>query len=519
MPRFLARRIPPRSAGARTRALAGLTLACALGTGIGAAQTPEPSPQLPSAPQPALAFVPFVSPQPRLDIQHGGVGRNPGDMTPVGREPQDAPIVSMAPHPEDSRYWISGQANIIIQGDLPFHSPYQGTNSFIGRGEYKTSLLGTLYTALRPTRSIRYNTDLILDIESAGGRGLSQALGLAGFTNLDVVRNPTLSSAPYLARYEIHQVVGFTQKTTSQEPGPFALAPSVPVRRVELRAGKMTLPDFFDVNGPGSDSHLQFMNWTADNNGAWDYAADTRGYTVGGMAEYDDKQWSLRYGLFAMPIIANGIDMDWAFSRAHGQNGEFELRHSFVPKRKGTQRVLFYANRAHMGVYREAVEAFLAGTDKTPNITLHEHYGALKYGFGYNAEQEISENLRVFGRFGWNEGQHESFAYTEVDQTVEAGADYAGTRWHRPVDKIGLAVVSNAIKADHQEYLKLGGLGFLLGDGNLNYGRENIVESYYNYHAWRGLFYALDVQHIDHPGYNRDRGPAWVGSVRAHIDF
>ena len=447
------------------------------------------------------------------------------ETSPVERESPKGPVLTMAPHPEGSRYWLSGQANIIIQGDLPFHSLYQGTNSFIGRGEYKTSLLGTLYTALRPTRSIRYNTDLILDLESSGGRGLSEALGLAGFTNLDVVRNPTLGSKPYIARYGFHQVIGLTAETTSQEPNFFALAPSVPARRIEFRAGKMTLPDFFDVNGPGSDSHLQFMNWTVDNNGAWDYAADTRGYTVGGMAEYDDRQWSLRYGLFAMPIVANGIDMDWAFSRAHGQNGEFELRHSFIPKRKGTERVLFYANRAHMGIYREAVEDFLNGSDTArygvtvPTITLHEHFGALKYGFGYNTEQEITDNLRVFGRFGWNEGQHESSVYTEVDQTVEAGADYAGSRWHRTADKIGLAVVSNAIKADHQEYLKLGGLGFLLGDGNLNYGRENIVESYYNWHVWRGMFYAVDVQHIANPGYNRDRGPVWVGSVRAHVDF
>jgi len=432
---------------------------------------------------------------------------------------QDAPVLTMVPHSDGGRYWLAGQANIIIQGALPFHSPYQGANSLIGRGEYKTSLVGTLYTALRPTQSIRYSTDLILDVESSGGRGLSEALGLAGFTNLDVVRNPNLGPTPYLARYQIHQVIGLSNETTSQDPGPYALAPSVPVRRIEFRAGRMTLPDFFDVNEVGTDSHLQFMNWTADNNGAWDYAADTRGYTVGGMAEYDDKAWSLRYGLFAMPVVANGTDMDWAFSRAHGQNGEFELRRGFIAKRKGTQRVLFYANRAHMGSYREAVRAFFSGADKTPDIVLHEHFGALKYGFGYNTVQDLNENLRVFGRFGWNEGQHESFAYTEVDQTVEAGGDYGGTRWHRSADKIGLAVVSNAIKRDHQNYLKFGGLGFLLGDGNLNYGRETIEEGYYNWHAWRGLFYALDVQHIDNPGYNRDRGPVWVGSVRAHVEF
>jgi high affinity Mn2+ porin len=454
-----------------------------------------------------------------------GAGFLAGNASPSTGEPPNPIVVSMAPHGEDSRWWVSGQANIIFQGRIPFHSPYQGPNSFRNSAEYKTSLLGTLYTAWRPFRSARYNNDLILDVESAGGRGLSEALGLAGFTNLDVVRNPNLGSAPYLSRYQIHQVIGFADQTTEQEAGPFALAATVPVRRIEIRIGKMTLPDFFDVNSVGSDSHLQFMNWTVDNNGAWDYAADTRGYTVGGMAEYDDRIWSLRFGIFAMPVVANGIDMDWAFSRAHGNNTEFELRHSFVRQHKGVTRILFYDNRAHMGTYREAVEDFLNGSDKArygvtvPTITLHEHFNALKYGLGYNTEQELTDNLRVFGRFGWDEGQHESFAYTEVDQTVEGGGDYALARWHRPIDKFGIAVVSNAIKRDHQNYLKLGGLGFLLGDGRLNYGRENIVEAYYTWHAWRGMFYAIDVQHIDDPGYNRDRGPAWVGSLRTHVDF
>ena len=224
------------------------------------------------------------------------------------------------------------------------------------------------------------------------------------------------------------------------------------------------------------------MNWTIDNNGAWDYAADTRGYTTGAMAEYDDRSWSIRYGLFAMPVIANGIDLDWAFSRAHGHNGEFELRKGWLPHpskdQKGTQRLLFFANRAHMGTYREANNAFLVGQGTRPDILKHEHEGALKYGFGYNTEQYITDNMRVFGRFGWNEGQHESYAYTEVDQTISAGADYSGKRWGRANDKVAIAFVSNAIKRDHQEYLKLGGLGFLLGDGNLSYARETIEEGY-----------------------------------------
>lgn len=482
---------------------------------VAAAYTPaSPAQGLPDAPQPARAMPLAVG----LDVGQSR-GSSLSGISPEERETPEANEVTMFPHSDTAPYWISGQANIIFQAHPGFHSPYQGPNSFRNAGEYKTSLLGTLFTGYQPHRNLRYNTDFIVDMESAGGRGLSQALGLAGFTNLDVVRNPNLSSVPYLARGEIHQTIGLTNEMEKVERGPFSLATQAPVRRFEFRIGKMSLPDQFDVNSVGSDSHLQFMNWTVDNNGAWDYAADTRGYSVGGILEYDDRNWSARYGIFAMPVVANGIDLDWAISRARGQNWEFELRHSLVPGRKGVTRILAYVNNAHLGDYREAVEAYLAGIDPTPEITKHEHFGAVKYGFTWNNEQEITQNFRVYSRFGWNEGQHESFAYTEVDQTISGGFDYAGARWKRPVDKIGFTVVSNAIKRDHQNYLGYGGLGFLLGDGNLNYGRENIEEAYYNWHAWKGLFYALDVQHINNPGYNRDRGPVWVGSVRAHVDF
>lgn len=437
---------------------------------------------------------------------------------PPAPEESAAPL-TMFPHSETARYWLSGQTNIIFQGRLPFHSPYQGTNSFHGSGEYKTSLIGTLYTGYQLYKSPRYETDGILDFESAGGRGLSQALGLAGFTNLDVVRNPNLGSKPYYARYQIYQTIGLTNEMVDQTRGPFALATRVPQRRITLRLGKMSLADFFDLNSVGSDSHLQFTNWTIDNNGAWDYAADTRGYTMAGIAEYQDRNWALRYGFAAMPVVANGIDLDWAFSRAHGQNVEFELRKSAIAGRNGVVRLLYFANNAHMGVYREANQAYVSGVDETPDITKHEHFGALKYGFGFNAEQELTPDLRTFVRFGWNEGKHESFAYTEVDQTFLFGADLKGTRWNRPFDKAGIAFVTNAIKKDHQAYLALGGLGFLLGDGRLNYGRENILESYYNYHAWRGMYFSPGLSFIANPGYNRDRGPAWVFSVRSHVEF
>lgn len=467
-----------------------------------------------SASSQAIASLP-EEPKPQLTVSLSSADTGGRQNT----EKQSAPSTTVFPHSDTAPWWISGQSNIIFQAHPSFHSPYQGENSLHGAGEYKTSLVGTLFLGYQPHRSTRYNTDFIVDFESAGGRGLSQALGLAGFTNLDVVRNPNLGSTPYLARGEIHQTIGLSSETTDSDRNFLSLASKVPVRRLEFRIGKMSMPDVFDINSIGSDSHLQFTNWTVDNNGTWDYAADTRGYTVAAIAEYDDRNWSVRYGLAAMPTVANGIDLDWAFSRASGQNMEFELRHSFLPGRKGTTRILSFVNHAHMGSYREAVQAYFNGTDPTPIITNHEHFRAVKYGFGWNNEQEITSNFRIFSRFGWNEGQHESFAYTEVDQTVAFGGDFAGADWHRPIDKVGVAFVSNAIKQDHQNYLKYGGLGFLLGDGKLNYGRENIVESYYNWHVTSGLYFALGLSYIDNPGYNRDRGPVWVPSIRMHVDY
>src|SRR5262249_20929345 len=145
--------------------------------------------------------------------------------------------------------------------------------------------------------------------------------------------------------------------------------------------------------------------------------------------------------------------------------------------------------------------------------------GRVKYGFGVNADQQITTALRGFARWGWNEPHHESFAYTEVHHSLAFGADCAGPRWHRTLDKAGVAFVTNALSDDHARYLALGGSGFLLGDGGLTYGREHIAELYYNAHVWRGVFGAAGLQRIVNPGYNRDRGPVTVFSVRVHVDF
>ena len=236
------------------------------------------------------------------------------------------PQLTMFDHPANHPWLISGQANIIFQAHPGFHSPYEGTNSMLARGEYKTSLVGTIFTGLQLHRNLRYNTDAIFDLESAGGRGISEALGLAGFTNLDVVRNPQLGPTPYVARAQIHQTIGLTAKMVDAQRTQFSLPIVVPARRLELRVGKMSLPDVFDQNNPGSDSHLQFLNWTVDNNGAYDYAADTRGYTYAAILEYDDGPWTARYGMALMPTVANGIDLQSSLRKARGDNYEVGLR-------------------------------------------------------------------------------------------------------------------------------------------------------------------------------------------------
>ena len=372
----------------------------------------------------------------------------------------------------------------------------------------------TLYTGFRITE----NLEFLFDLESAGGAGLSNALGLAGFTNVDVVRNPALGSAPYVARIMLHYVLPLSKDTVEVTRNPLSLAPVLPVRRLEFRAGKMSTADFFDVNAVGSDSHLQFMNWTLVNNGAYDYAADTRGYTYGLYIEYDDKWGAARFGEMLMPTIANGITLDWDIARAAAQNFELELHRTFIPKRPPVVRLLSFVNHANMGNYREAIYGYLSAKDPVPDVTAYRKQGRIKYGFGINVEEQLTAQWRAFGRLGWNEGANESFAYTEVDRTASLGSDLYGKFWHRPNDKVGVAFVANAISGDHRRYLALGGLGFLLGDGALTYGLEKIFETYYTAHVWRGISFAADWQHVTNPGYNEARGPVSVISFRIHIE-
>jgi high affinity Mn2+ porin len=421
----------------------------------------------------------------------------------------------MFPHETLDRLWLSGQANFISQWHPAFNSPYQGPNSLSPQAQDATSRVLTLYTGLRLTGT----AELLCDVQETGGHGIGEALGLAGFTNLDVVRNPALSKAPYIARLMIHQIIPLGSSKEPSDQNPYSLFRELPERRLEVRFGKFSIPDFFDVNTYGSDSNFQFMNWTIDNSGAYDYAADTRGYTFAAMLEYHDRWGIVRFAEALMPKVANGINLDADLSRARAENLEFEFHKKTIRGQAGTLRLLTFVNHANMGDYQQAIDNFLAGLTPKPEITDHPLQTTVKYGFGINFEQPLNDWLGIFGRWGWNEGQHESYAYTEVDQTDLIGVGLKGSRWKRKWDRLGAAFVTNGISRDHQEYLALGGDGFLLGDGRLSYGRENIVETYYTLHVWRGVYSSFDLQQINNPGYNRDRGPVTVPSLRLHVEF
>jgi high affinity Mn2+ porin len=453
---------------------------------------------------------------PMASAQESAAPNQPREPDPPGESADPDSLPVMFPHPETDRLWLSGQANFISQWHPGFHSPYSGKNSLSAEAQNATSRVLTLFTGLRLTST----SEILCDVQETGGHGVGEALGLAGFLNHDVVRNPSLGKAPYIARLIWHQIIPLSHERAPADRNPFSLFSLLPERRIEIRFGKLSMADFFDLNTYGTDSNFQFMNWTVDNNGAYDYAADTRGFTFAAMAEYHhNRHVIVRFAEALMPKVANGIHLDADLSRARAENAELELRGGLLHRPEGVLRLLTFVNHANMGDYRTAIDNFLAGLTPIPEITAHPLQTTVKYGFGVNFEQPLNKWFGVFGRWGWNEGRHESYAYTEVDQTNEIGVGASGRRWGRKFDRAGLVFVSNGISRDHQQYLALGGLGFLLGDGRLTYGRENIVETYYTMHVWRGFYPAVGFQYVDHPGYNRDRGPVVAPTLRVHLEF
>jgi high affinity Mn2+ porin len=441
---------------------------------------------------------------------------NPNPQTVPGQEPADKDGAGKDGDGTDSRpptppeWWtLHGQATVVSQGNWPFRSPYFGPNSLLPNLNYRTTETTTLFF----TGRVLPGSEIIFNPEVASGGGISSTTGIAGFPNGEAVRTGIPQPTPYFARLYWKQTVGFGGEQEEIADGPNQVPGLVDVDRLTIRLGKMAATDFFDDNAYSHDPRTQFLNWSIMYNGAWDYPANVRGYTYGGVAELNRKNWSLRYGAFAEPAVANGSTIDPHIDRALGHALEYERRYSIFG-RPGSTALLAYLNFAHMGSYREA----LALMPINPQIALTRDYRP-KQGFGLSTEQEVADGIGFFARAGWNNGQTESWAFTEIDRTLTCGLQFAGSRWRRPDDRFGMAVVFNGLSNAHRDYLAAGGLGFIIGDGRLNYGLEEIAELYYNWSIKPRLILSLDLQGVNHPAYNRDRGPVGIAGIRFHYDF
>jgi len=392
-----------------------------------------------------------------------------------------------------------------------FSSPYQGPLSLKDYAERDVSLTSTLFFTARLER----NTFLVFDPEIAGGRGFSGVEGIANQPNGEIPRVASATPKPYLARLYIQHDFGFGPEREHQESDENQLAGDRPMNRFTIYAGRFTLTDFFDNNNYTHDPRTQFMAWGVMYNGAWDYPADTRGYTWGIVQELHTRKWAFRYGIVAEPKVANGQQFDRRLFRDHGQVWEAERRYSWK-QREGAIRVLAYDNRAQAGNYAEALQ-LAEEMRTTPSVSLTDRAGTMKYGTGVSFDQAITRDIGIFSRFGWNDGKTQSFAFTAIDRLASGGVSIRATRWHRKYDVVGTALTAGGLSAVHREYLAAGGLDFLIGDGRLNYAPEYVWESFYSGRVFRGFFATFDVQRDTNPAYNHDRGPVMIYSIRLHV--
>jgi high affinity Mn2+ porin len=429
-----------------------------------------------------------------------------------GQDAQTDP--NSAPAQEAPERWnIFWQATSIGQAHDNFHAPYTGPFSLDGHAEAEASLTTTLFTGFR----LAHDTELYFDPEIAGGKGFSNVDGLANASNGELPRVASATPKPYIARLYITQDFGFGVEKESVESEENQLGGSRPMTRYSIYAGRFTVTDFFDDNAYTHDPRSQFMGWGVMYNGAWDYPADTRGYTWGWVHEFHTRNWSLRYGSAAEPKTANGLRFDRRLFRDRGDSFEGERRYR-PRKHPGAARVLMFLLHTNSGSYGEALQ-LAAKTGATPDINNTLEIGRLKYGFGLSVDQEIAKDLGVFGRLGWNDGKTESFAFTAIDRLATGGMSLGGSRWGRPNDTVASELTVSGLSAVHAQYLAQGGLDFLIGDGRLRYGPETIWESYYSARLREGLTTSLDAQYVVNPAYNRDRGPVWIGSLRVHVEI
>ena len=442
-----------------------------------------------------------------LNVQSIRLGFNYG----IGGKGVD-PAVFMKPITalEMDGFALHGQTTFLEQYAPPFHSPYVGTNSLYPNQGRETWDV-TFYAGLR----LWEGAELWVNPEIDQGFGLSGTLGVAGFPTGTAFK--VGFSVPYarIPRMFIRQTIDLGGEVEKVQSGINQFAGSQTANRLVITVGKFSVSDLFDTLTYAHDPRNDFMNWALIDAGTFDYAADAWSYTYGAAVEWYQGNWTLRGGLFDLSVVPNSTDLDPRFQQFQWV-GEIEHRHQLWGQ-PGKILINGFLSRGRMGRFDDAIElAQLTGgpADTTP-VRQYRSRG----GWSVGVEQQIVPNVGVFAHAGVADGQIEPYEFTDVDQTVAGGLSLKGKLWGRPDDTFGLAGIVNEISAVHEAYLNDGGLGILVGDGQLpNPGREKILETYYKLaiSSWQVTF---DYQFILNPAYNRDRGPVSVLGMRLHSQF
>jgi high affinity Mn2+ porin len=406
------------------------------------------------------------------------------------------------------------QTTYIYQYKPQFNAPYSGPNSLLSSEEKENSLTATLYLGVRLWRG----AEIYINPEIAGGSGLSGAFGLSASTNGETFRIGDPAPALYLGRGYLKQTFAFGKDNDAIEDLPNQLANKIEPRNyLRFLLGKFSLGDFFDNNAYANSPRTQFMNWCLMSNGAYDYAANVRGYTYAFAAILQYGSMNYKAALTTLPVTANGADLNTNLNQEYSINAEIS-RQWKIKYVAGNVRLLGYYNNGHMGNYKTALQNRDSGI--VPNIIDTRKYGREKKGLGINADMQLTKTTGVFARAGWNDGTTETWAFTEADRSLSAGLSFNGAKWKRKDDNLGVAMVVNGLSKPHHDYLTAGGLGFQLGDGTMHYANETAVELYYSCKpVATGIWLTADYQFILNPGYNSDRGPVNVFSFRVHVEL
>lgn len=418
-------------------------------------------------------------------------------------------IIAQTCFSQDKNWSIHFQQTVIPQHKLKINASYSGENSLVDTAETQTSLTTTIYIGRRLWKgaAIFYNPEL------AGGSGLSQAKGIAGFTNGECFRIGDPAPAIYTARLFFRQDFALKNaKTDMQEDAANSLGGERPTKRFTVTLGKFAMADFFDNNSYSHDPRTQFMNWSLMSTGAWDYPANTRGYTWNVVGEYVRERWAIRAASSLVPTTANGPELNPNWNGNNSNTLEFEKSTTFFGK-EGKLRALTFLTTTYMGSYAEATK------QANPDLTSTQKPGRTKYGFSINYEQELSKESGLFFRASWNDGNNETWAFTEIDRSVSGGF-VKDNLFGRKQDRLNIGFAFNGISDLHRQYSAKGGYGFIIGDGKLpNYGLETIFEINYNAKITDWLSVTPDYQFVMNPAYNQDRGPVHAFALRLHTEF